>query len=289
MSGSRIAQAVRLKHAPVALYWSDDKPENALQFEEGGWGCVMFLVVAAAKGKTAVLDRDTCGCVGGAVGMGFGNRYLDFPGGVECFHHFLSSGNEGWEKGREEIRKLAAFAPRKEFLDHFAHGEGYKKTPELVKDMVDGMPMFEIPKRYVLFRPLAETASGAEPPVSVTFLADADQLAGLVVLANYGRPGIENVSIPFVAGCQAVGILPYREAREEQPRATVGLIDISARLYTRKALGKDLLSFTVPYGMFLEMEENVEKSFMTKSQWQKLIGDETARREIPRRAVLKIP
>lgn len=272
MSGSRIAEAIRLKHSPVALHWSDDKPGNAVQFDKGGWGCVMFLVVAAAKGKTAALDRDTCGCVGGAVGMGFGNRYLDFPGGVDCFHHFLSSGNEVWEKGKKEIRKMEAFAPRKEFLDHYAHGEGYKKTPELVKDMVDRMPMVEIPKRYVIFKPMGETASDADTPVTVTFLVDADQLAGLVVLANYGRPGFENVSIPFVAGCQAVGILPYREAQAEQPRATVGLIDISARVYTRKALGKDMLSFTVPYARFLEMEENVEGSFMTKTQWRKLMS-----------------
>ncbi len=272
MSGSRIAEAIRLKHAPVALHWSDDKPENAVQFEKGGWGCVMFLVVAAAKGKTGALDRDTCGCIGGAVGMGFGNRYLDFPGGVDCFNHFLSSGNEGWEKGREEIRKLEAFSPRKEFMEHYAHGEGYKKTPELVKDMVDRMPMVEIPKRYVIFKPMGETASDADTPVTVTFLVDADQLAGLVVLANYGCSGFENVSIPFVAGCQAVGILPYREAQAKQPRATVGLIDISARVYTRKALGKDMLSFTVPYAMFLEMEENVEGSFMTRSQWRNLIS-----------------
>jgi hypothetical protein len=144
----------------------------------------MFLVVAAAKGKIAVLDRDTCGCVGGAVGMGFGNRYPDFPGGIDCFYHFLSSGNESMEKGREEIRKMEPFASRKEFLDHYAHGEGYKKTPGLVKDMVDRMPMMEIPKRYVIFKPLGDTFTDAEAPVTVTFLVNADQLAGLVVLAN---------------------------------------------------------------------------------------------------------
>jgi hypothetical protein len=270
MTGSMIAEAIRLRHAPVALYWSDAKPDDAVQFEKGGWGCVMFLIVAAARGKTAAIDRETCGCVGGAVGMGFGNRYLDFPGGVDCFHRFLSSGNEGWEKGREEIRKMEAFAARKEFLDHYAHGEGYKKTPELVEEMVGGMPMVEIPRRYVILKPLGEPATGEDPPVTVTFLVDADQLAGLVVLANYGRPGFENVSIPFVAGCQAVGILPYREARSGRPRATVGLIDISARRYPRKALGKDMLSFTVPYAMFLEMEENIGGSFLTKSQWRKL-------------------
>ena len=54
--------------------------------------------------------------------------------------------------------------------------------------------------------------------------------------------------------------------------ATVGLIGISARIYTRKALGRDLLSFTVPYAMFLEMEENVEGSFITRTQWRKLMS-----------------
>ena len=157
---------------------------------------------------------------GGAVGMGFGNRYPDFPGGIDCFYH---------------------------------------------------MPMMEIPKRYVIFKPLGDTFTEAEAPVTVTFLVNADQLAGLVVLANYGRPGFENVSIPFVAGCQAVGILPYREAKSEAPRAVVGNIDISARFYTRKTLGRDVLSFTVPFAMFREMEENVEGSFLTRTQWNNLL------------------
>ncbi len=50
MPGCRIAEAIRLKHKPVALHWSDEKPESVVQFDKGSWGCVMFLVVAAAKG-----------------------------------------------------------------------------------------------------------------------------------------------------------------------------------------------------------------------------------------------
>lgn len=271
MAESRIAGAIRLRHRPVALHWSDDKPENAVCFEKGAWGCVMFLVAAAAKGKTAAIERETCGCIGGAVGMGFGNRYLDFPGGLDGFCRFLSSGNEGSEEGREEIRKLEGFGARKEFVGHFAHGERYKKTPALVEDMVERMPFAEIPKRYVLLRPLDGAGGGAGDPVSVTFLADADQLAALVVLANFGRPGIENVTIPFVAGCQAIGILPYREAQAAHSRATVGLVDISARLYTRKTLGREMFSFTVPYAMYREMEEDVGESFLMDSQWRGLI------------------
>jgi hypothetical protein len=54
--------------------------------------------------------------------------------------------------------------------------------------------------------------------------------------------------------------------------APVGRNDISAGVYTRRALGKDLLSFTVPYAMFLEMEENVGGGFMTRTQWRRMIS-----------------
>lgn len=274
MTTSRIVEALRLKHPPVALLFADEKPGNAVQFEKGAWGCIMFLLAAAAKGKAGALDRDTCGCVGGAVGMGFGNRYLDFPGGIACFHRFLSTGNAESEEGREAAGKMESFGARKEFLDHFSHGEGYKKTPELVEDMVARMPFMEIPKGFVVLKPLADVIPEEETPESVTFLADADQTAGLVVLANYGRRGYENVSIPFVAGCQAIGILPWREGREENPRAVVGLVDPSARLYVRKTLGKDLLSFSVPYAMFLEMEGNVEGSFLRRgATWRRLMEE----------------
>ena len=46
----------------------------------------------------------------------------------------------------------------------------------------------------------------------------------------------------------------------------MGLIDISAR----KHLEKDLLSFSVPFKMFLEMEDNVEESFLYRDEWQEI-------------------
>jgi hypothetical protein len=93
-----------------------------------------------------------------------------------------------------------------------------------------------------------------------------------VVLANYGRGDNENVTIPWAAGCQTLGIYPYREANAERPRAVVGLTDLSARVFIRKQLGDNLLSFAVPFALFREMEANVEGSFLQRPTWQELLA-----------------
>src|SRR4030042_184217 len=145
---SKMAEAIGLQYHPVALLWTDEKPESALQFKEGKWGCVMWHLANAAKGKTAVFDRKTFGCIGGAGGLGFGNAYLNWSGGIECFYYFLSIGNEQWDKGKAITEKIKPFL-RKEAFENFLHGEGYVKTPELVKKFVENLPIMDIPARFV--------------------------------------------------------------------------------------------------------------------------------------------
>ena len=84
---SKIAEAIALKYQPIVLLWSDQKPAGAVQFQAGKWGCIMWLAASAVKGKAAVCDRKTFGCFGGGVGMGFGDQYLNSPGGKDCFCH----------------------------------------------------------------------------------------------------------------------------------------------------------------------------------------------------------
>ena len=271
MTGFRkISDALRLTYAPVALLWADTRPERAIQFRKGKWGCIMWLVASAAKGKTAVCDRETFGCFGGGVGVGFGEQYKNFPGGEICFFHFLSTGNAMWDKGRAVAEQVKSFM-REEAFDDFTHGERYLKSPEEVKAFVAALPITDIPARYVVFKPLDDVAIGEETPREIIFFADPDQLSALVILANYGREGNENVIIPYAAGCQTIGIYPYREADAKRPHAVVGLTDLSARVPIRRQLGDNLMTFTVPFAMFQEMEENVEGSFLQRSTWQKLL------------------
>ncbi len=270
---SIIAEAIRLTTEPVALLLTDDRPDGALQFEPGKWGCAMAMFGAAAtKGKSAVFDRETYGCFGGGLGLGFGNAYERFPGGIDGFCGFLADGNEKTERGRAIGEGMKAAGAREAFVHHFMHGERFKKSPELVRSFVDAQPVTEIPTRYAAFVPLSALDLAEGEPESVTFLVTPDQLSALTVLANYDRPGLENVAIPFVAGCQAIGIHAYREARSAQPRCIAGLVDLSARQYLRGQAGSDRLTFTMPYRRFQEMEANVAGSFLEQEPWLTLRG-----------------
>jgi uncharacterized protein (DUF169 family) len=272
---SKIAEAIGLKYSPVALMWSNEKPADAMQFSEGKWGCVMWLVAAAAKGKSAVAGVKTYGCFGGGVGLGFGNQYKNFPGGEEGFCHFLSTGNAERPGGRELAEQIKPYMT-KESHDNFLHGECYFKSPELVEKFVNSLPLTEIPETFVVFQPLVAVDPAKEKPQTVIFFVNPDQLSALVVLANYGRGDNENVIIPYAAGCQTIGIYPYREAKSTKPRAVVGLTDLSARVYIRKQLNDPyLMTFAAPFVLFEEMEQNVPGSFLARHTWQSLLSEKS--------------
>jgi uncharacterized protein (DUF169 family) len=267
---SAIAKALKAQHEPVGILFSDELPKGAVQFAEGKWGCVMWLLLAAAaKGKPAAADRKTFGCLGGGAGLGFGNPYLEWPGGIECFYNFLSTGNGRQQEGGAAQRDASAWLRRSASRD-FELGERYVKTPAQVENFVANLPLTDVPTRYVVFKPLSQIRPVEKPEV-VVFLVDPDRLSALVVLANYGRESNENVIVPWGAACQTIGIFAYREARSDHPRAVVGLTDLSARLQVARQLGHDLMTFTVPFVMFTEMDANVAGSFLERDTWNELL------------------
>ena len=228
---SEIAKRLKLRYSPIAILFTGEKPQGALEFKEGSWGCVAAMLTAAAKGRRAVFSRTTFGCEGGGIGLGLLHEY------TEGMEYFLSTGKEG-----------------------------FKKTPELAKAWMDSVPSVDIAEQYVVFKSLTEVDAAHEEPKVVVFYANPDQLTALIVLANYGRPGHDSVIAPFGAGCQTACLFPWAEADQECPRAVIGMTDISVR----PRIDADLLSFSVPFVMFKEMESNVPGSFLDKHEWKQI-------------------
>jgi hypothetical protein len=151
--------------------------------------------------------------------------------------------------------------------DDFLHGERYLKDATVTKRFLETMPMRDIPTQYVIVKPLDRADPEQEQINSVTFFVDPDRLSTLAVLANYTEPDLDNVIVPWAAACQIMGIFGYRELEREHPRALVGFTDLSARLNVRASLGNKVLSFTMPWPLFLKMEQNVDGSFLQRRTW----------------------
>jgi len=239
---SKIADAIKLKNASVAILLTDRKPEKALQFREGEQerglerreNCIIPMFAAATKGRTAVLEKGTVRCPGGKVGLCFGTYQLGY------IEYFLSTGKEG------------------EF-----EGEYRKKTPELVREFIRHIPDISVPTRYVVMKPLGEvTYEEIDEVAIVVFMVNPDQLSALATLANFDRPTNDNVTTLFGSGCGSIVHQVLEQARSQRPKAVIGLTDLTARKY----IDKDVLSFSVPFKRFLEMEANVDESFLTKGK-----------------------
>ena len=235
---SKISELIKLKIFPVAVLQAETCPEKVLQFKENQWGCVIAMLAAAANGKISAFTKETTPCLGGRAGLGFEKYPL---GWIE---YFLSCGGAN--------------------VDRY---EKYKKNPDVARDFicdVSNALIEKLPprKKFLLFKPL-ELVENERPDV-IIFLVNADQLSGLVTLANYDSSRHDGAKILFGAGCAQVVLYPM----SEKNFCFVGLTDPSAR----KFLDKNLLAFSMAYEKFLHLESVAEESFLTADAWKKIFN-----------------
>lgn len=236
---SKIKNLLKLKNNIVTVFQTDELPEKVLQFQKGKWGCFAAMLAAVANGKVAAFSEETTACVGGRAGLGFSKYPL---GWIE---YFLSCGSENVERC-----------------------EHYKRTPEFARDFVENIANALIEKlpprlKFLVLKPLELLAENETPEV-IIFLVNADQLSGLVTLANYDSAGNDAVKILFGAGCAQSILYPL----SDKNFCYVGLTDPSAR----KFIDKNLLAFSLSYERFLTLENFAEESFLKYSAWDKISG-----------------
>jgi len=221
---------------PVAFYYAAEGPPEKPRPDRAAGPCLIGHLDEARRGKPLYLDIDAIGCPGGRRYLGFAQELR--PG----FEHFLSCGIPG---------KM--------------EGERYKKSPELVLELMKQQPKFVAPAPWAVFKRW-DTLTEADSPAVVIFIARPDVLAGLFTLANFDAPDPYAVVAPFSAGCGSIVQYPYREGLAARPRAVVGMFDISARPY----FPADTLSFAAPWPMFERMAANMDESFLITGSWAKV-------------------
>jgi uncharacterized protein (DUF169 family) len=198
--------------------------------------CIIGVLTKVRGGKSLCFKADSIGCGGG-------KRYLGFSQQMRPnFEYFLSCGIPGEMEG-----------------------ERYKRSPEMVREIMKNMPVFKAPARFIVFKRW-DAIEEADRPEVVIFYAKPDVLAGLFTLSSFDEVDPNGVFSPFSAGCGSIVLHPYLEKDAERPRCVIGMFDISARPYVQK----DDLTFAVPMSKFRRMVENMDESFLTTSSWKKV-------------------
>lgn len=221
---------------PITFYYTDREYDAEMVPPAHKQSCFICELAQVRRGKSLLFDCEALGC-GGA------QRYLGFVQELRPnFEYFLSCGIEG------ELE-----------------GERYKKTPELVLEIMRRMPVVKAPHPYIIFKRW-DRLEDLDNPEVVIFFAGGDVLSGLFTLANFDRVDPDGVFAPFAAGCGSIVHYPHLESEADNPRAVLGLFDVSAR----PCVETNSLSFAVPIVKFRSMVENMEESFLITGSWKKV-------------------
>ncbi|MBR3093927.1 MAG: DUF169 domain-containing protein [Bacteroidaceae bacterium] len=144
--------------------------------------------------------------------------------------------------------------------------EKYKKTPEMVVDYIEGLGMERSEKPFLNFIRIDKAASfdGTE---GIMFYATPDMLSGLCGWAFYDCNEPDAVVSLFGSGCSTVVAMTVTENKRQGHRCFLGLFDPSVRPW----VGKNELSFTIPFSRFVPMMETMKDTFLFGSHaWERI-------------------
>jgi len=89
---------------------------------------------------------------------------------------------------------------------------------------------------------------------------DVSQIQQFITRATPGPAAI----MPFGFACQQIYALPRAEGEKDDPHAILGMTD----MYARRFVGRDELSFAVPFKLYRRMIEDLDTSFLTEDYYQ---------------------
>jgi hypothetical protein len=221
---------------PITFFYVEEPGDVARANIPKGHSCIVCELALVRKGKPLAWNVQSLGC-GGA------QRYLGYTDKIRPnFEYFLSTGIPG-----------------------VMEGERYIRTPEMVNEMMAGMPCIPAKGRYIIFKRFDQLTPG-DDPVAVIFFAKPDVLSGLFTLANFDQPGGNGVIAPFGSGCGSIVHQAWFQQEQENPKAILGMFDPSAR----PCVPKDTLSFSVPMKKFEKMVGYMDESFLATGTWKTL-------------------
>jgi hypothetical protein len=264
-----IVEHLEPEFEPVAVVWSDDLPEGAIEFKAGRFGCILNLFAeASVRGRVAGGSRDTVVCPGGCAALGLGANLTEPEHRLDHYSAFFSKGFAAARDRKGYAAKMESV--RESWRPLYELGERHHCSFDMAREWITTcLPRYDIPHRYALFKPLRGT-DPRENIRSVIFPVNPLELAGLVTLAGSVVAGVDPVHVPQGADCLHLGCFAYDQFDAEHPRAVLGMVGVDGRALMRRRFHDDTLTLTIPMPLFLRMEAEAADSVLQIPGWREL-------------------
>jgi uncharacterized protein (DUF169 family) len=219
---------------PITFYYTNQEGHAEIPKPGSINRCIIGALGKIRQGESFSLDAGSIGCFGGKKYTGFSETL------APNFEYFLSCRIPGK-----------------------VEGERYKKSPEIVKELLERWPKFKAPARLIVFKRWDKLEAADNPDV-VIFFAKADVLSGLYTLCNYDSADPSEVIAPMGSGCSSIIQNPFMEKDSAHPHGILGMFDSSARPF----VAPDELTFAAPMSKFKAMVADMEESFLVTKTWK---------------------
>ena len=259
----KLLETLGLDEEPLGIFYTDKSPEegfspksmelptrekeikNEIDWQQvfGSFSCAIGHIWRARKKKSAAyFSAENFGCPGASFWLGFNKPQ------TETIINYVSTGIPNW-----------------------TDGEYYCESPDALRQIFEYVDPRPAPAKFCVVKPVSHF-NESETPELVAFFARPESLCGLHQLAAFVTNEPEVVASPWGAACGNLVVWPLHYLSKGENRAVIGGWDPSARKFFKT----DELTFTVPYGMFVNMVQRQEESFLKTATWQ------TVRKKIER-------
>ncbi len=218
---------------PIVCFYSNDlgdvKFPDRPKPNKKGYTCIFSQIAPVRKGRARAFNMDNLGCFGSFLPFGFDIRVT------------------------EDVK------------NYMCNVERVKKSYNHVDSMYEHRPPKQAPAKYLVFKRW-DTLEEQDNPQVVFFFGNPDVISGLHGVANFDSMTPYGVSAPFGTGCDSIVGFPMNELESEQPKAVLGPLDPSVRIYFKP----NISTFSVPWPKFLSMVENMDESFLSTDSWSQV-------------------
>ena len=235
--GKSLKKAGKLDTSPLAVYGSEEIPENAVPMCANDKCIAKAIMINAIDQKEPpiYMGKETLkGCCPG------GMTYLGFTKPLKFIKYFVSTGSEKFRGGEAEYLKA---------------------SPEHVEGFLEAIGEIKSPGKYIVVQKCEDITDDVKVK-SILCFGNGEQIRNLSSLIHFRRKDPFNaISMPFGPSCATFITYPAGMA-EKAPEETafVGPVDPTGNMW----FPPEFMAIGIPLDVVEGMVEDLENSFVVK-------------------------